>query len=221
MEKYTVHLHFTLSNIFFCSNDFNFNRFNFNGFKYNYKIIEYVPPSLNLALEILKQYNEDTNIYFLKNHGLIITAETMNEIFSLYKYIFHYFNNLLNNRFCFNEFILNETYNKPIIIRNYEIPVIYIKNIQYCFPDLAVFIQNIVFLNKLEDLQQEKYNIIIYENKVYVCAENIIKLYYIIELLDQYKILFENNKLLYGDCSLKSIHDISYIQNMKEEKERM
>jgi hypothetical protein len=115
------------------------------------------------------------------------------------------------------------TADKQVIIRNYDFPIEYIKNINYCFPDLAVFIQKIKFLNNLEELDQQNYNIIIYDEKVYIVAENITKLYYIIELLDQYKILVDNTLCDSAQqiCNLQSIDDILYIQNMKEEKYRM
>ena len=219
MKKYTVHIHFTLSNIFFCSNK----NIELDNFIYNYSIIEYIPPGLLLANEIYKKYDINTDIYFLKNHGIIITGDNINDIIKLYEYIYEYFNNLLNNNFNneINAFSINKEYyfkkNKTIIVKHIEYPYKILQKIKYCFPDLAIFIEKIGIFNNLEDFSEniDDFNIIILNNQIYLCAENISKIYYLIELIDKYKILSE-----YSYDNLNSINDVKYLQNMELEKLR-
>ena len=219
MKKYTVHIHFTLSNIFFCSDK----DFSLNNFPYNYQIIKYIPPGLLLANEVYKKYTNDCDIYFLENHGLIITSDHLNIIISIYENIYCYFNNLLENKFTqdLNTFYINKEYyfikKKSLIIRhidyNYEI----LEKIKYCFPDLAIFIEKIGIFNNLEEFHEniEYFNIIILNKEVYLVSENLNKIYYLIELIDKYKTLSD-----YSYDNLNSINDIKYLQNMEAEKFR-
>lgn len=219
MKKYTVHIHFTLSNIFLCSE----NDDTFNNFPYKYKIIKYIPPGLLLAQEVYKNYDENCNIYFLENHGIIITDNNLINIIYIYQHIYKYFNNLLNNKFnnelnCFN---INKQYyfvkNKSVIIRYIDYPYEILEKIKYCFPDLAIFIEKIGIFNNLEEFYKniDNFNIIIINKSVYLCAENINKMYYIIELIEKYKILSE-----YSYDTLNKIDDVKYLQNMEQEKFR-
>jgi HAD superfamily hydrolase (TIGR01549 family) len=219
MKKYTVHIHFTLSNIFFCSDK----DFTLNDFPYNYEIIKYIPPGLLLANEVYKKYSKDIDVYFLENHGIIITNNNSNDILDIYENIYKYFNNLLDNKFNneLNTFYINKMYyfkkNKSLIVRTIDYPYKILKKIKYCFPDLAIFIEKVGIFNNLEELYKnmDNFNIIIINNHVYLCAENLNKIYYLIELIDKYKILSE-----YSYDNLNKIDDVKYLQNMEQEKFR-
>jgi hypothetical protein len=77
---------------------------------------------------------------------------------------------------------------------------------------LAIFIEEICYdLNNMTN----KTNIIIINNQVYLIAETLNKVYYIIELLDKYKILCD-----YSYNNLLCINDTKYLQNMEQEKFR-
>jgi len=219
MKKYTVHVHFTLSNIFFCSDK----DFNLNNFPHNYEIIKYIPPGLLLAQEVYKKYSKGTDIYFLENHGIIITSYNLNNIIDIYENIYKYFNNLLDNKFNeeLNTFYINKEYyfrkNKSLIIRNIDYPYKILEKIKYCFPDLVIFVEKIGIFNNLEELYEnmDNFNIIIVNKKIYLIAENLNKIYYLIELIDKYKILSE-----YSYDNLNKIDDVKYLQNMEQEKFR-
>ena len=222
MKKYTVHIHFTLSNIFFCSNT----EIKLDNFPYNYEIIKYIPPGLLLANAVYEKYSEECNIYFLENHGLIITNNSLKVIIEIYENIYKYFNQLLDNKFNdeYNTFLINKNYylkkNRSLVIRYIDSNIYdynIIEKIKYCFPDLAIFIEKIKVVNNLEELYQnlDNYNIIIVEQKIYLCADNLAKCYYLIELLDKYKILCE-----YSYENLNMINDTKYLQNMEQEKFR-
>ena len=222
MKKYTVHIHFTLSNIFFCSNK----KFNLDNFPYKYEIIKYIPPGLLLANAVYEKYSTECDIYFLENHGLIITNNNLNMIIEIYENIYKYFNNLLNNKFDdeYNTFLINKNYyfneNRSLVVR-YIDSTIYdynmLEKIKYCFPDLVIFIEKIKVVSNLEELYQnlDNYNIIILDKKIYLCAENLIKIYYLVELIDKYKILCEHSYQ-----NLNMINDTKYLQNMEQEKFR-
>ena len=222
MKKYTVHIHFTLSNIFFCSNK----EIKLDNFPYNYEIIKYIPPGLLLANAVYEKYSDECNVYFLENHGLIITNSNLKVIIEIYENIYKYFNKLLNNKFNdeYNTFLINKNFyftkNRSLVIRYIDSNIYdynIIEKIKYCFPDLAIFIEKIKVVSNLEELSQnlDNYNIIIVEQKIYLCADNLAKCYYLIELLDKYKILCE-----YSYENLNMINDTKYLQNMEQEKFR-
>lgn len=212
MKKYTVHIHFTLLNIFACSENF---ANTLSEFKYAYCIIEYQVPGILLSYDIKQKYNSNCDIYYLLNHGLIITSDSIDKILEYYKYIFEYFNQKLNRKYSFDSFDLNAKYAES---NNYKIvkETIYTKelfeNMIICFPDLAVFVQNICVCDKLEDLS--KSDIVIYKNKVYIVTENIYKAYSLIEIINSYIELEENSKILV------KITNINFLQNMEQEKYR-
>jgi putative hydrolase of the HAD superfamily len=214
MKKYTVHLHFTLSNIFLITNQTNI----LDNLTIEHKIIDYFPPGIILANEIYKVYDEKINIYFLKNHGLIITSDNLQDIETLYCKIFRYFNNILDNMysddlisFDITQYIYKK-FNKMIICKKYDIDIDYIQNIKYCFPDLAVYVQKIKTINNLHDILDIN-DIIIFNNKVFILSINLTSLYCIVETLDKYKILCNNFD------NLITI-DNTFIKNMEEEKYR-
>jgi hypothetical protein len=141
----------------------------------------------------------------------------------MYENIYCYFNNLLEHKFNndLNTFYINKEYyfrkNKSLIIRTINYPYQILEKIKYCFPDLAIFIEKIGVFNDLEELYKnmDNFNIIIINKKIYLVAENLSKLYYLIELIDKYKTLSE-----YSYDTLNSINDVKYLQNMEQEKFR-
>jgi len=218
MKKYTVHIHFTLSNIFLTTNNVTM----LDKLNTKYKIIDYFPPGIILANEIKKVYEDDTNLYFLKNHGLIVTSNNLEEIERLYIDVFQYFDNILNNKysddlitFSIIKSIYNK-FNKAVVCRKYEFDCIdKIINMKYCFPDLAVYVQKTKIINEIIDINNFDYipDMIILNNMIFILADNIIKLYCVIETLDKYKILCNNYDSL-------QIVDNNFIKNMDQEKYR-
>jgi ribulose-5-phosphate 4-epimerase/fuculose-1-phosphate aldolase len=218
MKKYTVHIHFTLSNIFLTTNKVDA----LDNLQIKYKIIDYFPPGIILANEIANVYDSNINLYFLKNHGLILTSDNLEDIETLYIKVFEYFNTLLENKYS-NDLItfdiirlMYSKFNKAIICRKYDINNINnIINIKYCFPDLAVYIQKIKIINKLSEINDFENipDVIIFNNMIFILADNIIKLYCMLETLDKYKILCDNYDSL-------EIVDNNFIKNMEQEKYR-
>lgn len=228
MKKYTVHLHFILANVFLCS-ETNLLVF-FKDFTYNHKIIDYYTPGIELASEVYKKYTKNDDIYFLKNHGIIITADNIQDILNYYDYIFNYFNTKLDNKYN-NELIcfkLNEIYrkhSKNVVVKHiskmdYKI----LQNMIICFPDLAVFAEKIIEINDLDILLNKfnDYDIILYQENVFFVTENMTKMYSLIEIIESYKLLFHHNYQQNNQNGnlLVEINNILHIQNMPEEKYR-
>jgi len=219
MKKYTIHLHFTLSNIFLCSNKKDI----LNDLNIKFKIIDYEIPGINLARLIKDNYDENIDVYFLKNHGLIITSDNLLQLMEYYKIIFDYFNNKLNKSYskeyyCFdiNKRIYDK-FNKHIVCRiykNYK-NIEFIKNIKYCFPDFAVYINKIIIIDNLDDIVNLDCvpDIIIFNELIFVIGTNLTKLYSIIETLDAY---FE---ICLNYDELTEINK-NIIENMEQEKLR-
>jgi putative hydrolase of the HAD superfamily len=216
MKKYTVHIHFTMANIFFCRNE----KYHLRNFPYYYKVIPYIPPGIQLSESIKSFYDDETDIYFLENHGMVITNDNYLKIIEMYEFIYEYFNDLLNNAFDkeYQSFFIQKSifnnFGKSVVVRNISFPTDILYNIKYCFPDLAIFIEKICITNELSNIDY-KANIIIYKNGVFVVGDTLQKCYYIIELLDKYKILCD-----YSYDNLKIIDDTKYLQNMEQEKFR-
>jgi putative hydrolase of the HAD superfamily len=219
MKKYTVHLHFTLSNIFFCNNT---DTSLMEGFEYGYEVVEYYTPGLELASEIYKQYSANTDIYILKNHGIIITSNSQDELINKYNYLFDFFNRKLENKYSYEKNCnrINQMFYKnglKKVIRRIPIESILLRNIVYCFPDLAIFVQKKIEVSSLEELERNmgEYDIIILEGVVYGIADSLTKLYSLIEILESYRTIYE-----YNNGNLSSIDKVVRLQNMEEEKDR-
>jgi putative hydrolase of the HAD superfamily len=223
MKKYTVHLHFTPSNVWFCSNAV----LDMTDFIYNKTIIDYFTPGIELSHEIHSQYTDDCDIYFLKNHGVIITANTIEEIYVYYDYLFVYFKGK-NSFLIDSEKILQEQncmtmcrmFNKKRIVKCTNFGHLYdeLKNMIFCFPDLAVFVQKIIIIYWLNPKFTEDYDIIFYDENVYVSAENITKCYSLIEILQSYIDLYCHVKRMNNTTELISIkNDVLKLQTMEEE----
>lgn len=218
MKKYCVHLHFTLSNVIFCKEIPD----ELIGFDIAYRIIDYFTPGFELASQIYKKYDDKCDVYFLRNHGVIITSDSMDQVISYYEYIFSYFNGLLNNKYNYelNAFNISKTLhsnNRSVVVRRLDVPYEIMKNIVFCFPDLAVFIQNKTEIKDISDLMIDdiSYDMILYNNEVYGTAETLIKLYSLIEIVESYKTLYKETS-----GKIISIENPTVLCNMEEEKSR-
>lgn len=224
MKKYTVHLHFTPSNVWFCSNAV----LDMTDFIYNKSIIDYFTPGIELSHEIHSQYTDDCDIYFLKNHGVIITANTMEEIYIYYDYLFEYFcgkNGYLvgsSEKISYekNCMVMSRMFDEKRIVKCTKFGHLYdkIKNMVFCFPDLAVFVQKMTVMHSLDNKFTEEYDVILYNENVYVSAENITKCYSLIEILQSYIDLYCYVKRMNYTTELISIkNDVLKLQTMEEE----
>ena len=77
--------------------------------------------------------------------------------------------------------------------------------------------QKKIEVSSLEELERNmgEYDIIILEGVVYGIADNLTKLYSLIEILESYRTIYE-----YNNGNLSSIDKVVRLQNMEEEKDR-
>jgi len=139
-------------------------------------------------------------------------------IFDIKKYF-----NKKNNDICENEyatFIINKIYHNnynSVVVKKLDVPIEIFKTIEFCFPDLIVFINKIGEIENLNELANNfvYYNIILYNGCLFCVAENITKLYSLIEILESYKLIYLANN---GNVSV--IKNVELIRDMPQEKYR-
>lgn len=189
LKKYVVHLHPTLINLELCKANINI------------KAINYIKPGYDLAREIYKHYNKD-NIIYLKNHGVIFTADTLEELKKIMIETYNSFrkNNLfldlknyidLYDTICENNEIL---YKLPYELQTYS----EIKSIEPYTPDIIVYLGT--------NINQENSIIHIHDN-IYIKADSKYKCYKILEVLETYYYLYKNNSISINSEETKSIQN--------------
>lgn len=200
MKRICVHIHFTLSNLFFCTTDGEKELKN-KAFPVPYKVIDYSVPGLDLALLIKEVYDPNIPIYFLKNHGVIIHGNDCAEVINYYFHLIDFFGPDYDcyegekNAFMITMSAQNKWPEKPIVCREYvcDLGIQPFLPIKYCFPDLAVYCQTILSTNDLSDLPFLP-DLILYHEKIYIIATNLTKLYSIKETLDAYVFIYKQKK---------------------------
>ena len=233
MKKYTIHIHFTPSNVFFCSNNKSHHFLEDEHFE-QYRIIEYIPPGLLLSKNIMKQYSDSIPIYYLKNHGLIISSNHLEDVFRIYNNIFDFWNIKANHVFSKDMKAMNIqkflylNFQKTFVVRHTNYDAKLFSPIIYCFPDLAIFVSHIINISSKNHWQSElekkvrkeskMSNVLIIENDVFIIAETLNNLYNLDEVISSYNTLQQGANIF--SKKLVSIEDISYIQNMEAEKYR-
>jgi len=232
-KKYTVHLH-PLQFLKICGlencNDLLNEKFN------NFCFIDYFTPGIDVALELKKIYKNE-ELIFLKNHGIVLTSDTIDDLYNLlnktidqlediinikfnnYKYT-NYITKLMNkitNKFTISylsmDLIIKELYNDTINLKPY-------------FPDKLVYCGiDIVYLNNnfeedLSNIQQykNKYNeipkLFLCKNNIYINSNSIKKCIEIESLLKSHLICYDKkNKIL-------SQKENNYLNNWDAEKYR-
>jgi putative hydrolase of the HAD superfamily len=221
-KKYTVHIHYTPINKYLCSRasleeaehlDNNQKLINIlTENNINYVMIDYFSPGKELANNIRLKYTNE-KLILLKNHGIIITSDRLDDLIETYYKINLLFNNPNNNNFDINDTgyiceIYYHKFNQFKIIKKYDR---YIDKLVYTFPDLAVFFSKVTNLDFLDDLP-ENTDILNFNNNSYLICNDMIEYYCKKEMLDEYFKL--NNNLI-------EINNINTLINSKEEKYRI
>ena len=214
--------------------------------KYNYEkvlndlfpnslIIKYCTPGLPLSLEIFKKYNNNINIIFLQNHGMIVTSDDYEHakflqddvinIIDKYLNINHYKYKICNN---FSK-IFNTIFNLNFICYlsdsyiDKDIEII-IKNYKPFLPDILVFCgYQIIECNNIEDLNYEfsdfhkQFNttptILYHNNYIYIFAKTKRKAKEIEEIFKSFLILAVN----YNHINYLKSTDLEEINNLSIE----
>ena len=211
-KKYVVHLHsISVLSYAILKNGKNLLESKLKDMKWIW--IKYKKPGLNLAKEIKRKMSNDTNIYILQNHGIIIASNTLIKINLLLKKI----EAKLKKKISFN---LKKIKKNNFLIKNFKKPkdkIIeifawekksfeIIKSNKSLYPDNTVFLNNkIKTYNSINDFLKKKNekNIIVIKNTGVFLKKNISKTEYdmllcLAELLivvpENFILSFLNNK---------------------------
>lgn len=191
-KKYTLHVHSIVANMYLCRTDcFELLKNVIPDEKYI--IIPYINPGVEIAKEIIKefQYNEHApDIIFMQNHGIIITADTANDIIKQYERILLKLENALNidfSKFHNITFLQTKFPNKYIYLVNRNINVnefVY----EYC-PDNIVYIGDGV--KDIKMLKANENGLVKYNGYLYIISNDYKKAIDTLEVIDS---IIEINK---------------------------
>ena len=199
-EKYTLHTHPLLINVFTSRKN---GMKELKSMFPDSLVIDYQTPGIFLAKEFFDKFlklenPQKANIVFLKNHGLIVSGKNMDEVIELHESILETLENKLkvnmqayrNSTFLFKkleDFIEN---NIVYLCENSRIKNFIennsIKDVNYCFsPDSLIYCnKKILLLNKDDDmleviknhnLKYGNFNVVYFENELYIVAPNVKK----------------------------------------------
>ena len=199
-EKYTLHTHPLLINVFTSRKN---GMKELKSMFPDSLVIDYQTPGIFLAKEFFDKFlklenPQKANIVFLKNHGLIVSGKNMDEVIELHESILETLENKLkvnmqayrNSTFLFKkleDFIEN---NIVYLCENVRIKDFIennsIEDINYCFsPDSLIYCnKKILLLNKDDDmleviknhsLKYGNFNVVYFENELYIIAPNVKK----------------------------------------------
>lgn len=199
-EKYTLHTHPLLINVFTSRKN---GMKELKSMFPDSLVIDYQTPGIFLAKEFFNKFlklenPQKANIVFLKNHGLIVSDKNMDEVIELHESILETLENKLkvnmqayrNSTFLFKkleDFIEN---NIVYLCENGRIKDFIennsIEDINYCFsPDSLIYCnKKILLLNKDDDmleviknhsLKYGNFNVVYFENELYIIAPNVKK----------------------------------------------
>ena len=199
-EKYTLHTHPLLINVFTSRKN---GMKELKSMFPDSLVIDYQTPGIFLAKEFFDKFlklenPQKANIVFLKNHGLIVSGKNMDEVIELHESILETLENKLkvnmrayrNSTFLLKkleDFIEN---NIVYLCENSRIKNFIennsIEDINYCFsPDSLIYCnKKILLLNKDDDmleviknhsLKYGNFNVVYFENELYIIAPNVKK----------------------------------------------
>ena len=229
LKNYVIHTHSVYSNIIACSKSFE--DLALELFKNDdFVIIPYFPPGTILTRNILNEYNnfyklhkKYPEIIFLKNHGIIVHANTAEQAIALHenvtKKLCDFFRINISdfpkvsliektafNFESFNSFLLNYFKNKKYIDQDYFD--------QTLFPDQTVYFKG----NISVDHNKNK-KVIIKKDKI-VYNTNFKEANTLEETLIAYVFIRKQIELANLQCSFISKKEMNYIHNLESEKYR-
>ena len=242
-EKYTLHTHPLLINVFTSRKN---GMKELKSMFPDSLVIDYQTPGIFLAKEFFDKFlklenPQKINIVFLKNHGLIVSGKNMDEVIELHESILETLENKLkvnmqayrNSTFLFKkleDFIEN---NIVYLCENNRIKNFIennsIKDVNYCFsPDSLIYCnKKILLLNKDDDmleviknhnLKYGNFNVVYFENELYIVAPNVKKAKEIESVLSFNLQVLELNKN--DEMDFLTEEDQIFVLNWESEKYR-
>jgi HAD superfamily hydrolase (TIGR01549 family) len=214
-KKYTVHLH-PLQFLKICGLD-NCEKIINNYFK-DACFVNYYTPGIDVAIELKKIYNME-GIIFLKNHGIVITSDNINDIYELLNYtintleiiinvdfeeykLTNYISSLMNNvtssltvSYVSNDFKIRELKNNIILDPYFPDKLV------YCGIDILklnnVYDTDIAEIVKYNNLYNELPKLFVYEHNIYINSNSLKKCIEIESMLKCHLLCYNcDNKIL-------------------------
>jgi putative hydrolase of the HAD superfamily len=205
--------------------------FEFDKLYENYLLINYLKPGFELAQNIYKDFFYQ-NIILLKNHGIIITGQTFEEVFEIINNITQKLEDYLNITYLKYKFtntisnIINKnqiTYlSEDFLIKKYLDTNLELFINNNFFPDKLIYcnincliINNEIELNNIEKSNNSK--IIIYDRNLYIISNSLNKCRQIEEMIKTNLLVIKDN------INLIELNDIEIkdLLNRDDEKYRI
>lgn len=231
LKKYTIHLHpIQINRVLISENS----REIIENIYPDGLIIDYFTPGIKVCNEI-KKYYDDHEIIFLLNHGIIITSNTIENVYNLLEDIVKKFENFQNINF--NKYkltnnisnIINTTFNlsnitylcEDKIINDYFLNKKELFKMKISFPDALIYC-GVKILFNINDLVEYKKSfnetpkIIIHDNLIYINSHNLQKCKEIEDVLKSNIIILDTNL----NKKFLSFEEICFLNNWDAEKYR-
>lgn len=231
-KKYTTHLHpvqfLKICGLINCETILN------DYFK-DFCFVNYYTPGIDVAIELKKIYNNQ-DIIFLKNHGIVITSDNINDIYKLLNYtidtleqiiqinfeeykLTNYISSLMDNitsgltiSYLSNDFKIKELNN------NINFAPYFPDKLVYCGVDVLKITSNydndIAEILKYKKLYNEIPKIFLHENNIYINSNSLKKCIEIEALLKCHLICYNNDNEILTD------EENNYLNNWDAEKYR-
>ena len=194
LKNYTVHLHPILINKLLVRKDNTILEKKFP----EALIIDYATPGKNLCKEILKKDYKNKRIFFLLNHGIILTADSYEEIEFLLEDILEKLTEFSTIDMEENSQIniCQDIYINKILLTNPEL-----FNKRYCFPDAVVFLEEKYFIDN---------------GKIFIKGKNLKEIREIELILKANLMILEGN----DEINFLSEKEVEFLKKWEEEKYR-
>ena len=231
LKKYTIHLHpVQVNRVLITSNATDI-------IKQIYPsglIIEYLTPGIKVSNQIMNVYNNE-NVIFLLNHGIIITGDSINEIYEIINDVLHTFESyqkISYDKYKFTNEIsktINSTFGidnisylcQDEIIREYLNSKYHLFKEKITFPDSLIYcgVKILFGLNNIlqyKELYDEYPKVIIENSYIYINSHSLTKCKEIEEVL--------KSNLIILDSDFQKVYlsneEICFLNNWDAEKYR-
>jgi len=197
-------------------------------------VIDYVTPGIKVCNEIQKKYNNE-NVIFLVNHGLIVTSDSIEELYSVLENVlqrFETYQNIDLERYKWTNKISNSIQSvfqvdsvsyfcEDIIINTYLKDKVELFKEKHTFPDALIYC-GVDIIRKLDELDEykKKYNeppkIIIHQGFLYISAHSLQKCKEIEDVLKSNLMIIDTDY----EKEYLSTEEICFLNNWDAEKYR-
>lgn len=218
LKKYVIHLHPPFLNRFLCDKNIHVLLKELN-LSFTYSVIPYIKPGIDIATFILNNGCVHESIFFLLNHGLIVSADTLEKIDELMHVILYDFQQIN----IINGLLLHDFYKKLhtrlCVYQSYNsiIHANFTTEINFVCPDYAVYLTTTPYIiNDIKELEEKPVVIPIimkYGENIYIIHNSLSACKYMEDIYASYLLMIK-------DCdnyNTLSLEEITKIQTWSAE----